>query len=82
MTGPLWPGCVLPGAEDVVAVELDVLELPQLLQLAKELGVTLKGNPTLVGALKVLRALELDESAARGQMGTRRKGRSWFRRNL
>lgn len=54
-----------------MAAELDVLEPPQLLRLARELGLVLSGNPTPEEVLRTIRAAELDESNARGRKGTR-----------
>jgi hypothetical protein len=50
-----------------VAVELDALSQPQLLQIARDLGLVLSGNPTPNEVLRTIRATELDESNARGQ---------------
>lgn len=66
MTGPVWPGCVLPSQEDVVEVDVSILHDPQ--QLATQLGVVLNRKDP-VDALK---DYELDDSNARGQLGTRR----------
>jgi len=66
MTGPLWPGCRLPNAEDLVSIDLEALQPSQLLQLAQQLGLPLGLNPSPADVLKALRASELDEYAARG----------------
>ena len=67
MTGPLWPGCTLPGAADVVDVELDSLDHAQALGLAQGLGLAVGSTASHLEVLSALRASKLDEHTARGQ---------------
>ena len=67
MAGRLWPGCTLPGADDVVDVDLEALNQSQALQVAQGLGLAVGSTASHLEVLSALRASKLDEHTARGQ---------------